>query len=69
MTGACGPEGALEVTLGGGVPGCLETHLWSPDETLDGEGHLSAQSQDITGREAQDTTQFSFYPAFSLTVM
>lgn len=64
MTGACGPEGALEVTLGGRVPGCLETHLWSLDATLDGEGHLSAQS-----REAQDTTQFSFYPAFFLTVM
>lgn len=65
MTGACGPEGALEVTLGGRVPGFLEAHLWS----LDGEGHLSAQSQDITGREAQDTTQFSSYPAFFLTVM
>ena len=43
--------------------------MWLFDKTLDGEGHLGAQSQDITGWKAQDMTQFSFYPASLLTVI
>lgn len=32
--------------------------MWSLDETLDAEGQLSDQTQDLMGWEAQDNTVF-----------